>query len=216
MVDKGGMMVRFRNIHIIIVCVIVCVFLLVSSVTANQPIGEIGEPTKPTIEPTKPTPTPTPTKQPIEISDDPVYIEKSDTNITKVEPVTIKITSTDKTTWNSTICAYPNTKYLINSFKETKTIDYVAIPDSRDVSEYPLYEAYYNYGKSSLEPWGTYWRIIPSSLKQGKMVSMIYADFKTKSVKTVELSPIEWDYVKKDIDSGIVPDINVLEKYWGV
>jgi hypothetical protein len=48
MVDKGGMMVRSRNIHIIIVCVIVCVFLLVSSVTANQPIGEIGEPTKPT------------------------------------------------------------------------------------------------------------------------------------------------------------------------
>jgi hypothetical protein len=61
-----------------------------------------------------------------------------------------------------------------------------------------------------------YWRIIPSALSQGKMVTMIYADFKTKSVTKVELSPLEWDYVKKDIDTGVVPDIDVLKKYWGI
>lgn len=48
------------------------------------------------------------------------------------------------------------------------------------------------------------------------MVTMIYADFKTKSVTKVELSPLEWDYVKKDIDTGVVPDIDVLKKYWGI
>lgn len=191
--------------------------LLVMCASANQAIGgEEEKPTeKPTVEPTKPTPTPTPTKPPIVVEDKPVYIEKEDTNITKVEPVTIKITG-DEESWESIVCAYPNTRYLLNSYKDTKTIDYVAIPDARDGSEYPLYEAYYTYGKSSLEPWETYWRIIPSALSQGKMVTMIYADFKTKSVTKVELSPLEWDYVKKDIDTGVVPDIDVLKKYWGI
>jgi len=200
------------NISKIIVVILLLFFI--TGVFANQDIGDIGTTEKPTVEPT--TPTPTPTKPPISVEDKSVYIEKEDINITKVEPITIKITSTDKTTWNSTICAYPNTKYLLNSYKETKTIDYVAIPDTRDGSEYPLYEAYYTYGKSSLEPWETYWRIVPSSISQGKMVTMIYADFKTKSVRKVELSPLEWDYVKKDIDGGIVPDMNVLKKYWGI
>jgi len=199
------------NISKIIVVILLLFFI--TGVFANQDIGDIGTTEKPTVEPT--TPTPTPTKPPISVEDKPVYIEKEDTNITKVEPITIKITS-DKESWDSIICAYPNTKYLLNSYKETKTIDYVAIPDTRDGSEYPLYEAYYTYGKSSLEPWETYWRIVPSSISQGKMVTMIYADFKTKSVRKVELSPVEWDYVKKDIDGGIVPDMNVLKKYWGI
>jgi len=193
-----------------LVLAIVILFLLVGFSVAMQPIGETTKPTE------KPTPTPTPTKPPISVSDQPVYIEKEDTNITKVEPVTIQITTEDqKTSWNTTICAYPNTKYLINSFKTTKTVDFVAIPDARDGSDYPLYEAYYAYGKSSLEPWETYWRVIPTSISQGKMVTMIYADFKTKSVKTVELTPIEWEYIKKDIDAGIVPDMKVLKEYWG-
>lgn len=205
--------------RIILIAVIFLVVGAVMCASANQAIG--GEEEKPTDTPTekpteKPTPTPEPTKPPIDVSDQPVYIEKEDTNITKVEPITIKITTSDSTRWDSIICAYPNTKYLLNSYKETKTIDYVAIPDTRDGSEYPLYEAYYTYGKSSLEPWETYWRVVPSSLSQGKMVTMIYADFKTKSVKKVELSPLEWEYVKNDIDAGVVPYLDVLKKYWGI
>jgi len=187
------------------ILVVIIIFFVTGIAGANQTIGEI------TKDITK-----VPTKEPIEIADKPVYIEKGDTNVTKPEPVKINIISEDKkSSWNTTICAYPNTKYLVESFKATKTVDFVAIPDARDGVEYPLYEAYYTYGKSSLEPWGTYWRVISSNVTQGKYVEMIYADFKTKTVKKVQLTPIEWDYVNKDIDAGVIPDLTLLKEYWG-
>lgn len=116
---------------------------------------------------------------------------------------------------------YPLTKVLIEPQSDSKTkkttaINYVAIADGRLGESYPLYEAYYSYGKSDREPWQYYWRVTNYDIKQGKFVECLFADFSTRSVKYVYLTPLEWDYVKKDIDAGFVPDINVMKSYWGV